>query len=201
VRRALITLALFIAIPAVAQTGAPGAPDASRVKAGSYKMDPNHSQIAWTIDHLGFSLYHGLLGEPTGTLTLDPAKPAAASVSVTIPMDKVLTTSTQLNGHLQTPDFFDVKQFPTATFASTKVVTKGTHATITGNLTLHGVTKPVVLEAKFTGAGDSPMSKAATVGFEATTSIKRSDFGIVKYLPALGDKVDLQITAAFERQG
>ena len=198
-RRALITFALFLAVPAVAQV--PGAPDASRVKAGSYKMDPNHSQVAWTVNHFGFSLYHGLFGEPTGTLTLDPAKPAAASVSVTIPMDKVLTTSTQLNGHLQTPDFFDVKQFPTATFVSTKVVANGTGATITGNLTLHGVTKPVTLNAKFTGAGDSPMSKAATVGFEATAKVKRSDFGIVKYLPALGDDVDLQITAAFERQG
>jgi polyisoprenoid-binding protein YceI len=198
-RRALISLALFVAIPAAAQV--PGAPDPSRVTAGSYKMDPNHSQIAWTINHFGFSLFHGLFGEPTGTLTLDPTKPSAASLSVTIPIDKVLTTSAQLNGHLQTPDFFDVKQFPTATFVSTKIVAKGTHATITGNLTLHGVTKLVVLDANLTGAGANPMSKASTVGFEASASIKRSDFGIVKYLPALGDKVDLQITAAFERQG
>jgi polyisoprenoid-binding protein YceI len=198
-RRALLGIALALAVaPAVAQI--PGAADVTRVKAGTYKMDPNHSQIAWTINHFGFSLYHGLFGEPTGTLTLDPANPGGASVNVTIPIDKVVTTSSQLNDHLRTADFFDAKKFPTATFVSSRVVPQGQRARIEGNLTIRGVTKPVVLDAQFTGAGDNPMSKAATIGFQATTSIKRSDFGIVQYVPALGDQVDLVITAAFERQ-
>jgi polyisoprenoid-binding protein YceI len=202
-RRALLALALSVAVvPALAllSSAAPAA-DAVAVKAGTYKADPAHSIVAWTLNHLGISMYRGLFGSIDGTLTIDPAKPSAAAVSVTIPVAKLLTTSDKLNEHLQTPDFFDVAQFPTATFTSTKVDVKGTSATITGNLTLHGVTKPVVLDAKLTGAAENPMSKALNIGFEATTKIKRSDFGMTKYLPMLGDDVDLWITVAFAREG
>jgi polyisoprenoid-binding protein YceI len=100
-----------------------------------------------------------------------------------------------------TADFFDAANHANATFVSTKVTPSGTSAKIEGNLTLRGVTKPVVLDAKFYGAGANPMSKVATVGFEATTSIKRSDFGVAYGIPMVSDQVDLKITAAFERQG
>ncbi|MGE5722629.1 MAG: YceI family protein [Sphingomonadales bacterium] len=203
-RRAMLALALIpLCVPAVAQTPpmtVPGAPDVSRVVAGNYKADPNHTQVEWTVNHFGLSMFHGFFAESTGTLTLDPAHPAAAAVTMEIPIAKVLTTSAALNDGLRSPNFFDAAKYPTATFTSTKVVPTGTTATIYGNLTLHGVTKPVVLQASFTGAGDNPMSKTPTVGFEATGTIKRSDWGINQYVPLISDQVDLRITVAFERQ-
>lgn len=203
-RRALLALAIAAAVPVLAQTPpttVPGTPDAARVKAGTYKVDSAHTQIAWTVNHLGFNAYHGLFGDPTGTLTLDPAKPAAAALSIEIPINRLESTSDALNKHLLSADFFDVAKFPTARFVSAKIDVKGTTARIAGNLTLHGVTKPVLLDARFIGAGDNPMSKAPTVGFEATTTINRSDFGISYGVPVVSDRVELRITAAFEKQG
>lgn len=195
-----VALALLgLAAPALAQ-GQPGAEAAAKVAAGTYTVDTDHTQIAWGINHLGFNVYYGIFGGTTGTLTLDPAKPASASVSLTIPVDKVTTTSEKLNAHLKSADFFDTAKFPTATFKSTGVVVDGLKAKITGDLTIKGITKPVVLDARFTGAGPNPMSKIETVGFEASATIKRSDYGITYALPVLGDEVSLHITAAFERR-
>jgi polyisoprenoid-binding protein YceI len=199
----VLGLALAAAAPALAQQGPaaiPGTADATRVKAGNYKVDPAHTQVAFSVNHLGFNVYHGLFGDVTGTLMLDPARPDAAKLAIEIPLAKVTTTSGELNAHLQKADFLDTAKYPTATFRSTSVKVSGTDATITGDLTLHGVTKPVTLAARFTGAGDNPMSKTPTIGFEAKASIKRSEFGIAAYVPAVGDTVELNITAAFERQ-
>lgn len=196
----LVALALIgLAGPAFAQ-GQPGAEAAAKVTVGTYTVDTDHTQIAWGVDHLGFNVYYGIFGNPTGTLTLDPAKPEAASVSLTIPVDKVTTTSEKLNAHLKSADFFDTAKFPTATFKSTGVVVDGLKAKITGDLTIKGITKPVVLDARFTGTGPNPMSKIETAGFEARATIKRSDYGITYALPVLGDEVSLHITAAFERR-
>ena len=196
----LVALALIgLTAPAFAQ-GQQGAEAAAKVATGTYTVDTDHTQIAWGINHLGFNVYYGIFGGTTGTLTLDPAKPASASVSLTIPIEQVTTTSEKLNAHLKTADFFDTTKFPTATFKSTGVVVDGLRAKITGDLTLKGITKPVVLDARFTGAGPNPMSKIETVGFEARATIKRSDYGITYALPVLGDEVSLHITAAFERR-
>ncbi len=196
-----LTLAA-LSMPVVAQAPMtkPGAADASRVKAGTYTVDSNHTQILFKVDHLGFNSYWGIFGGATGSLTMDPAKPDAASVSIEIPLSGLVTTSAKLNEHLAKPDFFDSAKFPTATFKSTRVTVSGTTAKIAGNFTLHGVTKPIVLDAKFTGAGESPMGKAATVGFEATTSIKRSDFGVSYGTALVSDVVPLEITVAFEKK-
>lgn len=196
----LVALALIgLTAPAFAQ-GQQGAEATAKVAAGTYTVDTDHTQIAWGIDHLGFNVYYGIFGGTTGTLTLDPAKPASASVSLTIPIEQVTTTSEKLNAHLKTADFFDTAKFPTATFKSMEVVVDGLKAKITGDLTIKGITKPVVLDARFTGAGPNPMSKIETVGFEARATIKRSDYGITYALPVLGDEVSLHITAAFERR-
>lgn len=191
-----------VALPVTAQNppmDIPGKPDVKRVTAGSYKVDSAHTQVAFTVNHLGFNAYHGIFGDITGSLTLDPAKPDASKLSIEIPMSGIVTTSKALTDHLLKPDFFDAAKFPTARFESTSVVASGTSAVITGNLTIKGVTKPVTFNAQFIGAGPNPMSKAETVGFEATTSINRSDFGISYGVPMVSDKVDLRITAAFEK--
>lgn len=192
-----LIVSMAIAIPVLAQSGQP---QASRIVAGTYTADSNHTQVAWSVNHLGFNLYNGLFAGTTGTMTLDPADPTKAAVAIQIPLDKVVTTSDALTAHLKRADFFDTARFPVATFKSTSVTVRGTAATIAGNLTLHGVTRPVSLDAKFVGAGNNPMSKSATVGFEATTSIKRSDFGMTFGLPGIGDQVDLRVTVAFERK-
>ncbi|MGQ4275255.1 YceI family protein [Terrihabitans sp. B22-R8] len=188
------------ALPAFAQAqGVPGAADTSRVTAGTYSADPAHSQIVFTVDHFGFSDLYGMLGASSGTLTLDPKAPEKASVEIEIPIDGVVSTSPEFVTHLKTADFFDATKFPTATFKSTKVEIDGDDARITGDLTLHGVTKSVVLDADFSGAGTNPMNKKETIGFSAETTIKRSDFGIGKYVPAVSDEVELDITVAFEK--
>ena len=193
---AALTLAAVV-VPATAQT--PGAHDLTRVAAGRYATDPAHTQVAWSIDHLGFTTYDGIFGGATGTLTLDPARPAATAVDVTVPVSGLVTTVPALDTHLKSPDFFDAARYPTVTFHSTAVTVRGDTATITGDLTLHGVTRPVTLAARFVGAGINPLSKKATVGFSATTTLNRSDYGIKTLLPILGDTVTLRINAAFER--
>jgi len=177
----------------------PGAADASRVQAGTYKTDANHTQVVWSVNHLGFSNLYGMFGAKSGTLTVDPKNPAASKVSIEFAVDDMNTSSKQFGTHLRSPDFFDAAKFPTATFVSTSVQASGTSAKIMGNLTVHGVTKPVTLDAKLMGAGANPMSKAQTIGFTATTTIKRSDFGLGMAAPAVSDDVMLHITAAFEK--
>lgn len=187
----------MIATPVLAQM--PGAPEVSRVGAGTYKVDGHHTQVVWSVNHMGFSILYGMFGEMTGSLTLDPANPSAAKVTINIPMSGMTTTSPTFTKHLQSKDFFEVDKHPTAKFVSTSVTVDGQNAKIAGDLTMHGVTKPVTLDAKLTGAGTNPMSKTATVGFSATTTIKRSDFGLGYAAPAVGDEVKLKITAAFEK--
>ncbi len=156
----------------------PGKADPSRVAAGTYKADTAHTPILFSVNHLGFNMYHGIFGDASGTLILDPAKPSAAKVDIEIPIAGITTTSAKLTEHLKSADFFDAAKFPTWRFQSTAGQASGTSATITGNLTLKGVIKPVTLNAKFTGAGKGPMNQLETVAFEATATIKCSDFGV-----------------------
>lgn len=189
------------AAPLVAQmpTTPPGKPDPAVVTAGTYTLDTGHTQVLFTVNHMGFSEYTGQFTQPTGSMTLDPKNPSATKLSVTFPIDKVSTTVPALDAHLKRSDFFDAEKFPTATFESTGVAVSGTTATITGNLTLKGVTKPVTLKARFIGAGSFGMGgpPKMNVGFAATASIKRSDFGISYGVPLVSDQVDLVINAAF----
>ncbi|MFL9825270.1 YceI family protein [Rhodoplanes sp. SY1] len=199
---AVLVAALLAATPLTAQTAPaelPGKVDVSRVAGGTYKVDPDHTQVAFTVNHFGFTDYFGLLGGSTGTLTLDPKRPGAAQVTIEIPLAAAVTTSKELDAHLQAADFFETAKFPKASFRSTRVEVDGERARIVGDLTLRGVTRPVVLDARFTGAGVNPMNKAATIGFEATTSVKRSEFGMKFALPVVSDQVDLRIVAAFEK--
>ena len=206
-RKLLCALPLFAAAPLIAQSApqTPGAVDVTRVAAGTYNTDPGHTLIGWRVSHFGFNDYFGIFGDATGTLVLDPAKPNASTVDITIPVGKVTTASAGLTGHLlragkegSKADFFGPAPAD-AKFVSTSVVAKGTTAKITGNLTLNGVTKPVVLDTTFSGAGNNPFNKKATVGFHATAVIKRSEFGISYAVPMISDDVTLDISVAFEK--
>jgi len=210
---AAVTMALAVGTtafaPALIAQGAPqvpGAPDPSRVTAGTYSADPAHSLIAFEVNHFGFNDYYGIFGDVAGTLELDPANPDAAKVDVTIPVASVTTASKALSDHLlragkdgAKPDFFGPAPAP-ARFVSTSVKAEGMTAMVTGDLTLNGVTKPVTFEAEFTGAGTNPFNKKATIGFEAETTIKRSDFGVNYGIPLVSDEVELDISVAFEKQ-
>jgi|SRR6266850_5628288 len=172
------------------------------VKAGIYKVESYHTQVGFSLSHFGFTNYAGLFSGATGSLQLDPAHLTAAKLDVTIPIESITTTVPKLTDELKGAQWFDTAKFPSATFTSTKVVSGSNgETTITGNLTLHGVTKPVVLHAHLVGAGVNPIDKAYTLGFEATGTIKRSEFGVSTYVPVVGDDVQLTIAGAFELQG
>jgi polyisoprenoid-binding protein YceI len=137
----------------------------------------------------------------SGTLELQPKNPAAAKLSIKIPVASVTTTSAKLTDELKGDQWLDAAKFPDMTFVSTKVTPEGKDkAKVTGNLTLHGVTKPVTLDVTLVGAGVNPLSKKVTVGFDATGTLKRSEFGVKTYLPLIGDDLHLTIAGAFERQ-
>lgn len=208
-RKIFLAVPLLVAVPLLAQSApqVPGTMDVSRVTAGNYTADANHSLIGWQVSHFGFNDYLGLFGDVSGTLSLDPKNPNASKVDITIPVSKVTTASSGLTGHLLRagkdggkPDFFGPAPAD-AKFVSTEVIATGTSAKITGNLTLNGVTKPVVLDAKFSGAGANPYNKKATVGFHATGVVKRSDFGVNYGIPVVADEVRLHISVAFEKAG
>lgn len=208
-RHALLVPLIALPAMAIAQmpTEAPGKPDPALVTAGTYKTDPGHTLIGWRVDHLGFNDYFGIFGDATGTLVLDPKSPNTSKVDITIPVSKVTTASAGLTSHLLrpgkdggAPDFFGANPAD-ARFVSTSVTASGTSAKIAGNLTLNGVTKPVTLDAKFVGAGKAPamMGGKETVGFHATTTIKRSDFNVRYGIPLVSDAVALDISVAFEK--
>ena len=198
---ALLTAATLGASPAEA----PGKPDPARVTAGTYTADPAHTMVEFRINHMGFTDVFGLIGPITGTLTIDPAHLDLAQVGVRIPVRKLVTTSQGLTEHMfmpglgDKPDYFGPKPAD-AIFVSTKVTpgTDGMSAAITGNLTLNGVTKPVTIAARFTGAGKGLLG-GLNVGFEGTAQIKRSDFGLVADMGLVGDPVDLSISATFKK--
>ncbi|MGP7796151.1 YceI family protein [Sphingomonas sp. CLY1604] len=196
----LISAAVAVAVPAIAQTGLPGTPNKAAVTAGTYAVDPAHTQVTWTLNHMGFSMLSGQFGAQGGTLTIDPAKPAATKLDVTFAIDQLSVTSEQFAHHLKSKDFFDAATYPTARFVSTGVVATGNGARITGNLTIKNVTKPVTIDATFVGAGTNPMSKKLNFGFRGTATIKRSDFGLGYATPVVADTVKLDINAAFTAQ-
>jgi polyisoprenoid-binding protein YceI len=196
-----LALALAIAPFAVEARG-PFTSVPAEVQAGSYRFDAGHSKITWSINHLGFSTYTGQFAAVSGALTLDPAKPTAASLDVTVDTTSLGTLNPALDAHLRSADFLNVAAFPTATFRATGVKLTGERtALISGDLTLHGVTRPVVVEATFNQAGVNPLDKTYSLGFDGKAVIKRSEFGITAYVPAVGDEVTLTIEAELKRIG
>jgi polyisoprenoid-binding protein YceI len=196
---ALVAAASLLTTAAPASQSAGPRAAAAKVSAGRYLVDPNHTQVIWSVDHFGFNRLFGMVGGMSGSLELDPARPGAAKVAIDIPLSGLTVTSPGFAKHLQAADMFDTAKFPTARFVSRQVRVQGQAATIVGDLTLRGVTRPLTLQARFGGAGANPMNKKETVGFSATGTLKRSDWGLGLAVPAVSDEVRLEVTAAFER--
>lgn len=167
----------------------------SVAKPVEYKIDPTHTATVFTWDHFGFSTPSGNFSDIQGTIKVDNEKPANSAVNVTIPLSSINTNVKALDEHLLKPDFFDAEKYPNITFKSTKVQPNGKNKyKITGDLTIKNVTKPVVLDAVLNKQAEHPMTKAQSIGFNATTSFDRSAFGVGAYVPNVGDKITVNIT-------
>jgi len=183
IRRIALASALALAAPAAF--------------AATYTLDPGHTQVVFSWNHFGYSNPTAQFGKIDGTLEFDAANPTKSSVKVTIPLASVNSNVDKLNEHLGSPDFFDAAKFPDAVFKSTKVEKGASESQlkVTGDLTLHGVTKPVVLDVTINKVGEHPMRKAPAAGFDATTTLKRTEFGIGKYAPMVSDDIRIHITS------
>lgn len=173
--------------------------------AGTYKLDKTHAGVTFRINHLGFSSFMGRFEDMDGTVTLNPTDLSKSGVVFTIETDSVDTNVDKLDEHLEAADFFDSAKFKAITFTSTKVEVTGTNpegksiGKVHGMLSLRGVTKPVVLDVVFNGHGQSPFGGGERLGFDGTTTIKRSDFGMGAMVPMVGDEVQIQFAVEFTK--
>lgn len=173
----------------------------AQVQSGAYVLDPAHSKITWSVDHMGFSTYVGQFTDVSGTLNLDVRNPSASRLQANVKTDSVNSLNPALDHHLKTADFLDTARYPSAAFQANRIrLIDADSAEITGKLTLRGVTKPIVFVADFNQAGVNPVDKQYSVGFDGHARIKRSEFGIAYGLPVLGDDVTLHFEAEFKRQ-
>jgi polyisoprenoid-binding protein YceI len=209
--RLLPVLVAAVAIPAGAQTpkapaktpagkSAVAQPATARVAPAavltSYAIDATHSELTFRVRHL-LGRVNGTFGEWGGTIAIDTVTPANSKVDVTIKTASIDTKNTQRDNHLRSPDFFAADSFPTITFKSRQVTKQGNQLRILGDLTMHGVTRPVVLTGEYAGAFKDPWGKGRTA-FTASTTINRQDFGVaynkaVETGTMLGDDVTIDI--------
>lgn len=160
------------------------------VRAQDYTLDDQHTSIVFAVSHLGYSYCYGMFGKYTGEMTFDPANPAASKFRLVVDAASLDTKSEKRDEHLRGPDFFNVNQFPEITFVSESVEASEKNLSVSGILTLHGVSKPIVLPLVHMGGGPGPDGKEH-VGFTGQLVIKRSDFEMTTYLPNIGDEVTL----------
>jgi polyisoprenoid-binding protein YceI len=172
-------------------------------KPGTYTIDPNHTQVIFAIRHEGLSTFYGRFTKIAGGMNFDPATPQASVLNVTIDMTGIQTHVDDLDAELR-DDVFNAKKFPTATFASTGIAKAGDNTgTVTGNLTLNGITKPVTLNVTFNGGRNSPIPfQPYRIGFDATGTIHRADFGLdgMIWSGLVGDDVTLMIESEMEKK-
>jgi polyisoprenoid-binding protein YceI len=193
-----ISLSLLAVVPVLALSLAAARPEDKKAvdPSGSYAVDPVHSTVIFKCKHLDTSWAFGRFDTIAGTVKFDAAKPENSTVDITIQTESVNTNDAKRDGHLKSPDFFDAKQFPTATFKSKSVAKKGDKSfAITGDLSLHGVTKSVTIDMEHTGTSDDArMGKK--IGFFGTVTLKRGDYGMKYGQGMLGE--DVQVTLSVE---
>lgn len=184
-------LPVLLASVALAGFSAPASAEIEK-----YLLDKPHTQVMFFVDHLGFAKSSGKFLDYTGEIMLDSGNPAASSVDVTIQTVSIEMGDKTWNEHLSAEKWFNVATYPTMTFKSTKVEVSGEHtANVTGDLTLHGVTKLVTLAVTHNKSGKHPFMNRMETGFSATATIKRSEFGMTEAVPMVGDDVEIRIEA------
>ncbi|MGQ0740866.1 MAG: YceI family protein [Alphaproteobacteria bacterium] len=196
-KRIVLAAGIFAATAALAQPTV--ITDPAVAPSGSYRVEPNHTQVIFTILHLGISPYFGSFGKASGTLKYDAKNPEKSRVTVDVDMTSANTPSEKLRNELLSAAVFHTDRFPKATFKSTDIRRTGPNTgDITGDLTLHGVTRPVTLRTRFHGMTEAN-NGAARLGFSATAELKRSDFDLVvmRWAPMVSDAVTLLIEAEF----
>jgi polyisoprenoid-binding protein YceI len=181
-RKLMVALLTFAAFPVFATT---------------YTLEPDYTQVTFWWNHLGFSNPAAQLAQGTGTLEYDPADPTHASVVVSIPLSSLHTGVPDLDEHLRSKDFFDADNFRKVVFKSTKVE-KGAakdRLKVTGDLDLHGISKSVTLDVTLLKIGANVRTLVASIGFDAVTTLKRSEFGLGRFVPQVGDEIQIRIAA------
>ena len=167
----------------------------------TYKVDPVHTTAIFRVKHLGVTYFYGRFNETTGSFTLNTENPSEMSFDVQIKTDSVDTNAARRNNHLKSPDFFNAKEFPTISFKSKSVQSSGENMyTVSGDLMLHGVTKPITVQMEFVGQGDKGPRFGYRAGFDVTFTIKRSDFGMSYMQGMLGDEVTIMVGLEGARQ-
>lgn len=174
----------------------------ARAEMQTYSFDPLHTQILFFVEHMGFSHSNGKFTKFDGNFKFDPEKPETGTTEVTIDVNSLNMDDATWEDHLKAPDMFNVGEHPTMIFKSTAVEVTGENtAKMTGDLTLLGVTKPVTLDVTKNKCGEHPFNKKQTCGFDAKGTIKRSDFGMTKGIPMVGDEVTIMITVEGSVEG
>lgn len=186
----MITLARIAASAAAASLAMTVAATAER-----YVLDPSHSQVVFSYNHLGFSTTTGMFSGFEGEIVFDKDEPAASKVSVAMPVSAMFTGWEERDAHFQSEDFFGIDTNELVRFESTAIeVTGDTAAKITGDLTMNGVTREVTLDAELNTMGMHPMAEKEWAGFDATTTLLRSDFDMGMYAPYVSDEVEIAIS-------
>jgi polyisoprenoid-binding protein YceI len=203
-RRPILAVCLVVAALTGSALAAGVSTDPKQAPAGAYQLETRHTQVIFAIPHFGITDYYGRFEKISGELNFNPTAPEKSSVSVSIDMSSANVMNSQLTSEIAGPSVFDSGKFPTATFKSTSIERTGPNTgKMTGDLTIHGVTKPATFDVTFNGGLSAPMGAAAyDIGFHATTVVKRSDFGLDKMMwsSAVGDDVKLTIEALFTQQ-
>jgi polyisoprenoid-binding protein YceI len=187
------TLALALAFPLAAFAARPAeaAPE-------TFILDKPHADVIFNISHLGYSKTWGRFRDLDATLVLDQENPAASSIEVTIDAVSIDTNYLKRDNHLRTPDFLSVREFPSITFKSTKIEQTGENtAKVTGDFTMHGVTKPITLDVTMNKLAEHPAAQVPAVGFSAQFVLDRSEFGVSTYAPAIGKDMQVFIDLEF----
>jgi len=170
-------------------------PLAALAESEAYTLDASHSQVLFSYNHLGYSTTWGMFSGFEGDIQFDQENPANSSVTVSFPVRSMFTGWEGRFEHFMTADFFGADEDEMVTFTSTAIdVTGDSTANITGDLTLNGITKPVTLAATLNQAGDHPMEGKPWAGFDATTTLLRSDFEVGMFAPFVSDEVEVQIS-------
>jgi polyisoprenoid-binding protein YceI len=202
-RPLLLAFALLVfAAPLHAQQPQPqlAGTDLSKVSGGVYNIDKSHASLQFKINHLGYSLYNGRFNDFDASLNFDPKAPEKSTLNAVVKIDSVDTHDPKLEGELRSADYFNAEKFPTTSFKLLKATrASGQAGTMIGELTLMGVTKPVTFNVKLHGAGPHPFTKGDVVGFSASTTIRRSEWGFTKGIPMIGDEVAIEIDAEFNK--